>query len=221
MTYAEIDLSTPVIGAISALDVALDDTAKAAFLYGDEFTRHSVVWENGTASSPHDFPTTGGSQSGSGWSFYAKYVATSGAVAGTGTRWQADPIEPPNPDNYQNGTALCPPGGEPAFQRLLKPGCGNSLSLRGFPGGTLLWGSNDDPRRTATPRVQAFIGGTSFPASHGGPEFFSRSGRGHRSGHWPHWPRHLRPLCRRRHSGGPPRQSPLRPRRRRHRSGRR
>lgn len=148
LTYAEIDISTPVIGANDVIKVALDDQNQVAFSYVDDpsdyqpESLHVVLWKDGAQVGE----TITHSLIDPDWEIspYWGYLNASGEIAGTAFRADFLEPEPQYPGFVYIAYTMSPGASEPTFipeiegEEINNDGWG---WLDGLKNSGLIWGS--------------------------------------------------------------------------------
>ncbi len=158
LTYAEIDLSTPIIGAKDVSMLALDDQNQVAFSYPEPVSGSTppslkvVVWKDGAqVGNTYTYPTAQGSD----WTIEPQFLNASGAIAGSGA-------------NGHRRVFVASAGGTPAFSHgydstfLSYEYEPFRVSLSGFNNAGVIWGGQIQDEYYGSHTLD-FIGGTKFP----------------------------------------------------------
>ena len=103
LTYAEIDISTAIIGEKDVTMIALDDDNQVAFSYHEEASGSTleslkvVVWKDGAqVGNTHTYPLRADNSNNPAWEIIPLFLNAAGTIAGTAIeRRLAPPSNPP------------------------------------------------------------------------------------------------------------------------------
>ena len=183
LTYAEIDISTAIIGAKDVNMIALDDQNQVAFSYSEAASGSTpeslkvVVWKDGAqVGSTSTFPLRASASWNPppDWQLYPAFLNAAGTIAGNATQSRpARPAVPPAPVPVFESKSCAftqSVGGAPAFLHGRWSAHSSDpciISLGGLTGTGLVWGEqrNSYMSRRATPAENSFdfIGSTTIP----------------------------------------------------------
>ena len=184
LTYAEIDISTALIGAKDVNMVALDDQNQVAFSYPEPASGSTpeslkvVRWKDGAqVGSTSTFPLRSAVPAGNDppdWQLTPAFLNAAGTIGGNATQSRpAPPTVPPAPVpvfELKSCAFTQSVGGSPAFlygrwSAHSSDPC--SVSVGGLTGTGLVWGEQKNSllgrRATAAENCFNFIGSTTIP----------------------------------------------------------